>query len=152
VRREIDLEHHLLYISFRNKFIEPREPISTQQLISRLMTDYPHVFQSSVKISYAIATLKTEGLIYEQQQLDAEAYKKCLGETKQQHPKMGEARIKKECLKRIGYRSILLPTELGVIEYCSRVKGYITGRTAKTNIVILDACSTYRVEGEAYGV
>jgi hypothetical protein len=145
MKQDIDLEHHLLYISFRNKFIEPREPISTQQLISRLMTEYPHVFQSSVKISYAIATLKTEGLIYERQQLDAEAYKKCLEENKQQHPKMGEARIKKECLKKLGYKSILMPTETGIIEYCSRVKQYIKERTTKTNTIILDSCSTYRV-------
>ena len=146
MRQEIDLEHHILYIAFKNKFIEPKDPISTQQLISRLMTDYPNVFPSSVKISYAIATLKTEGLIYEQQQLDTEAYNKCIDFMKQQHPRMGEARVRKECLKKIGYRSILLPTELGVIEYCSRVMPYVKERTTKTNTIILDVCSTYKTE------
>jgi hypothetical protein len=146
IHNEIDLEHHILYIAFKNKFIEPKDPISTQQLISRLMTDYPNVFPSSVKISYAIATLKTEGLIYEQQQLDTEAYNKCIDFMKQQHPRMGEARVRKECLKKIGYRSILLPTELGVIEYCSRVMPYVKERTTKTNTIILDVCSTYKTE------
>jgi hypothetical protein len=147
VKPEIDLEQHLLYLAFRNKFIDPRDPISTQQIISRLMTEYPNVFPSSVKISYAISTLKTEGLIYEQQQLDTEAYNKCVDSMKQQHPRMGEPRIKKECLKRVGYKSILLPTELGVIEYCSRVTPHVKERTTKTNIIIADVCSTYRVEG-----
>jgi hypothetical protein len=148
MKYDIDLRQHILFIAFRNKFIEPSSPESTQELIARLMVDYPQVFPNSTKISYTIAALKTEGLIYEQQQLDTESYNRCIEETKQQHPKMGEARVRKECLKRIGYRSILLPTELGVIEYCSRVKPYITGRTTKTNIIILDVCSTYRVEGE----
>jgi hypothetical protein len=151
MKYDIDLRQHILFMSFRNKFIEPRAPESTQELIARLMVDYPHVFQSSVKISYTIAALKTEGLIYEQQQLDVEAYNKCLDSMKQQHPRMGEQRIRKECLKKIGYRSILMPTELGVIEYCSRVKPYITERTTKTNIIILDTCKTYS-EGEHYGV
>jgi hypothetical protein len=66
---------------------------------------------------------------------------------KQQHPKMSEARMKKECLKKLGYKSILMPTELGVIEYCSRVKPYVKERTTKTNIIILDTCKTYS-EGE----
>jgi hypothetical protein len=147
MKQDIDLRQHILFIAFRNKFIETRAPTTTQELISRLMVDYPHVFQNSVKISYTIAALKTEGLIYEQQQLDTESYNRCIEETKQQHPKMGEARVRKECLKRIGYRSILLPTELGVIEYCSRVKPYVKERTTKTNVIILDVCKTYS-EGE----
>jgi len=144
VRQEIDLEHHILYIAFKNKFIEPRAPESTQELIARLMVDYPHIFQSSVKISYTIATLKTEGLIYEQQELDVEAYNKCLDSMKQQHPRMNEARVRKECLKKIGYKSILMPTELGIIEYCSRVKPYVKEKTTKTNIIIIDVCKTYK--------
>jgi hypothetical protein len=147
MRQEIDLEHHLLYIAFKNKFIEPRDQISTQQLISRLMVEYPHIFPNSTKIMYAIASMKTQGLIYEEHQIDKEGLQKCLEETRQQHPKMGEARIKKECYKKLGLKGILLPTEAGIIEYCSRVKGYITGRTTKTNTIILDVCSTYKVEG-----
>jgi hypothetical protein len=147
VRQELDLEHHILYISFKNKFLEPRVPTTTQELIARLMVEYPQVFPSSVKISYTIAALKTEGLIYEQQQLDTESYNKCIEETRQQHPRMSEVRVRKECLKRIGYKSILLPTELGIIEYCSRVKPYVKERTTRTNIIILDVCSTYKMEG-----
>jgi hypothetical protein len=147
VKQEIDLEHHLLYISFRNKHIHPEDPVSTQQLISRLMTEYPQVFPSSSKISYTIAALKTQGLIYEQQRLDVEAFKKCIEETKQQHPKMGEPKVRRECLRKVGYTSILLPTESGIIEYCSRVKPYVKERTTKTNIIILDTCKTYS-EGE----
>jgi hypothetical protein len=147
MKYDIDLRQHILYLAFRNKFIEPRAPATTQELIARLMVDYPHVFPTSVKISYTIAALKTEGLIYEQQQLDTESYNKCLDSMKQQHPRMGEARVRKECLKRLGYKSILMPTELGVIEYCSGVKPYITERTTKTNIIILDTCKTYS-EGE----
>jgi hypothetical protein len=143
MKQDIDLEQHILYLAFRNKFIDPQNPISTQQLIARLMVEYPHIFLSSVKISYTIAALKTEGLIYEQQQLDVEAYNRCIEETRQQHPKMKEINIKKECLKRIGYRSILMPTELGVIEFCSKVKHYVKERTTKTNIIILDTCKTY---------
>jgi len=148
MRQEIDLEQHLLFIAFKNKFITPQDPESTQELIARLMVDYPNVFQSSVKISYTIAALKTEGLIEEQQLFDRAAYEKCLEETRQQHPRMSEARVRKECLKKVGYRSILMPTELGIIEYCSRVKPYVRERTTKTNIIILDTCKTYEVEGE----
>ena len=148
MRQEIDLEHHILYIAFKNKFIDPQFPISTQQLISRLMVEYPHIFPNSTKIMYAIASMKTQGLIYEEHQIDQEGLQKCLEEIKQQHPKMGEARIKKECYKKLGLKGILLPTELGIVEYCSRVKHYITGRTTKTNIVILDVCKTYKMEGE----
>jgi hypothetical protein len=148
VRQEIDLRQHILFIAFRNMFIDPKTPITTQELIAKLMTEYPHVFLSSTKISYMIASLKTEGIIYEQQELDKESFTKCLEETKQQHPRMGEARVRKECLKKIGYRSILLPTELGVIEYCSRVMPYIKERTTKTNVIILDVCKTYKVEGD----
>jgi len=148
MKYDIDLEQHILFIAFKNKFIEPSSPESTQELIARLMVDYPHVFPSSVKISYAIAALKTEGLIEEQQLFDRAAYEKCLEETRQQHPRMSEQRLRRECLKKIGYRSILLPTELGVIEYCSRVKPYVKERTTKTNIIILDVCKTYEVEGE----
>lgn len=147
MRQELDLEHHIFFIAFRNKFLTPQDPISTQELISRLMVDYPHIFPSSVKISYTIAALKTEGLIYEQQQLDTEAYNKCLENMRQQHPRMSEVRIKKECLKKLGYRSILMPTELGVIEYCSKVMPYIKERTTKTNTIILDVCKTYKTEG-----
>jgi hypothetical protein len=143
VKDDIDLRQHILYLAFRNKFIEPRAPTTTQELIARLMTEYPHVFPSSVKISYTIAALKTEGLIYEQQQLDTESYNKCLESMRQKHPKMGEERLRRECLKKLGYRSILMPTELGVIEYCSRVMPYIKERTTKTNIIIIDVCKTY---------
>jgi len=143
LKDNIDLEHHLLFIAFKNKFITPQDPVTTQELISRLMVDYPHVFPSSVKISYAIAALKTEGLIYEQQQLDTESYNKCLEETRQKHPRMSEARVRKECLKKIGYKSILMPTELGIIEYCSRVMPYLKDRSTRTNIIIIDVCKTY---------
>ena len=143
MKDNIDLEHHLLFIAFKNKFITPQDPVTTQELISRLMVDYPHVFPSSVKISYAIAALKTEGLIYEQQQLDTESYNKCLEETRQKHPRMSEARVRKECLKKIGYKSILMPTELGIIEYCSRVMPYLKDRSTRTNIIIIDVCKTY---------
>ena len=57
---------------------------------------------------------------------------------------MGEQRIRKECLKKIGYKSILMPTELGIIEYCSRVKPYVKEKTTKTNIIIIDVCKTYK--------
>ena len=148
MRQDLDLEHHLLYTAFRNKFIEPRDPTSTQQLISRLMVEYPHIFPNSTKIMYAIASMKTQGLIYEEHHIDQEGLQKCLEEMKTQHPKRSEARIKKECYKKLGLKGIILPTELGVIEYCSRVKPYIIGRATKTNIVILDVCSTYKMEGE----
>ncbi len=146
MKHEIDLEHHLLFVAFRNKFIEPRAPISTQELIARLMVEYPHIFPSSVKAMYAIASTKTQGLIYEEHVIDKEGLEKCIEEMKQQHPKMGEARIKKECYKKLGLKGILLPTEPGIIEFCSRVKPYVTGRTTKTNIIILDVCSTYKGE------
>jgi hypothetical protein len=148
VRHDIDLEHHILFIAFKNKFIDPQFPISTQQLISRLMVEYPHIFPSSVKVMYAIASMKTQGLIYEEHIIDKEGLQKCLEDMKREHPKMGESRIKKECYKKLGLKGILLPTEAGIIEYCSRVKPYITGRTTKTNIIILDVCSTYKMEGE----
>jgi hypothetical protein len=112
------------------------------------MTEYPHTFPNSTKISYTIAALKTEGLIEERQQLDTESYNKCLESMKQQHPKMGEQRIRKECLKKLGYKSILLPTELGVIEFCSRVKPYIKDRSTRTNTIIIDVCKTYKAEGD----
>lgn len=146
MKQEIDLEHHLLFIAFKNKFIDPQFPISTQQLISRLMVEYPHIFPSSIKIMYAIASMKTQGLIYEEHVIDKEGLQKCLEDMKTQHPKMGEARIKKECYKKLGLKGILLPTEAGIIEYCSRVKPYITGRTTKTNIIITDVCKTYKGE------
>jgi hypothetical protein len=148
MRQEIDLEQHLLFTAFKNKFIDPQYPISTQELIARLMVEYPNIFQSSVKISYTIAALKTEGLIEEQQLFDKAAYEKCLEETRQQHPRMSEARVRKECLKKIGYRSILMPTELGVIEFCSRVKPYIKERSTRTNSRILDICETYETGGK----
>jgi hypothetical protein len=147
VRQDLDLEHHILYISFKNKFLEPKDPISTQQLISRLMVEYPHIFPSSVKILYAIASMKTQGLIYEEHVIDREGLQKCLEEMKTQHPKMKESNIKKECYKKLGLKGIILPTEAGIIEYCSRVKPYIVGRTTKTNIIILDMCKTYKAEG-----
>ncbi len=146
MRHDIDLEHHLLFISFKNKFITPQDPISTQQLISRLMVEYPHIFPSSVKIMYAIASMKTQGLIYEEHVIDKEGLEKCIEETRQQHPKMKESNIKKECYKKLSLKGILLPTEAGIIEYCSRVKPYITGRTTKTNIIITDICKTYKGE------
>jgi hypothetical protein len=142
-QQEIDLEHHLLFIAFRNKFITPQDPISTQQLIARLMTEYPHIFQTSIKISYTIASMKTQGLIYEEFKFDSESLQKCLEETRQQHPKMKDSSVKKECYKKVGMRGIILPTEEGIVEYCSRVRPYITGRSTKTNIIILDTCKTY---------
>jgi hypothetical protein len=142
-QQDIDLEQHLLFIAFKNKFITPKDPTSTQQLISRLMTDYPQVFPSSTKISYAISMLKTEGLVYEELLLDKEAYQRCIEDMKQKHPKMGEESIRSKCLRKLGYKSILMPTELGVVEFCSRVKRYIKERTTRTNIIILDTCKTY---------
>jgi len=144
VRQELDLEHHLLFIAFKNKFIEPSNPESTQQLISRLMVEYPNTFPSSIKILYAIASMKTQGLIYEEMKIDSEGLQKCMDEMKTQHPKMGEQRIKKECYKRLGLKGVILPTEAGIIEYCNRVKPYIAGRTTKTNIIITDVCKTYK--------
>jgi hypothetical protein len=146
VRQELDLEHHLLFVAFKNKFITPENPESTQELIARLMVEYPHVFPSSVKVMYAIATLKTEGLIYEEHQIDKEGLEKCIEETRRQHPRAKDTTIKKECYKKLGLKGILLPTEAGIIEYCSRVKGYLKERTTKTNIIITDVCKTYKGE------
>jgi hypothetical protein len=146
VRHEIDLEHHILFIAFKNKFIDPQDPVTTHELIARLMVEYPHIFQSSVKIMYAIASMKTQGLIYEEHQIDKEGLEKCIEETRQQHPKMSEARIKKECYKKLGLKGILLPTEIGIIEYCSKVMNYVKERTTKTNVIILDVCKTYKGE------
>jgi len=146
IHNEIDLEHHLLFIAFKNKYIDPRSPISTQELISNLMINYPYVFQSSLKISYTISTLKTEGLVYEKQELDVEAYNKCVEDIKQKHKRMSEDRIRKECLRKLGYRSIILPTEAGVIEFCNRVSKYVKDRATKTNIIIIDVCKTYKGE------
>ena len=147
MKPEIDLEHHLLFIAFKNKFIEPKYPTSTQQLISKLMVEYPQIFPSSIKILYTIASMKAQGLIYEEQQIDKEGLEKCIEETRQQHPKMKETTIKKECYKKLGLKGIIMPTEAGVIEYCSRVKPYITWRATRTNIIITDVCSTYKTEG-----
>jgi hypothetical protein len=61
---------------------------------------------------------------------------------------MKESNIKKECYKKVGVRGIILPTEAGIIEYCSRVKPYIVERSTITNKRILDVCETYKVEGE----
>ena len=146
MKQDIDLEQHLLFIAFKNKFIEPKYPTSTQQLISKLMIEYPQVFPSSTKILYTIASMKAQGLIYEEQQIDKEGLEKCIEETKQQHPRMKETTIKKECYKKLGLKGVILPTEAGIIEFCSRVKGYIVGRTTKTNIIIADVCSTYKTE------
>jgi hypothetical protein len=143
MKQDIDLEQHILFVAFKNKFITPQDQESTQQLISRLMVDYPQVFTSSLKISYAISMLKTEGLIYEEQRLDKEAYERCIEDMKQKHPKMREESIRTKCLRKLGYKSILMPTELGVIEFCSRAKRYIKERTTKTNIIIIDVCKTY---------
>ena len=110
------------------------------------MINYPHIFQSSLKISYTISMLKTDGLIYENQVLDVEAFNKCVEDTKQKHKRMGEDRVKKECLRKLGYKSIILPTELGVIEFCNRVSKYITDRVTKTNTIILDVCKTYQTQ------
>jgi hypothetical protein len=148
MRQELDLEHHILYTAFKNKFITPEDQESTQQLISRLMVDYPHIFPSSLKISYAIASMKTQGLIYEEFKIDNEGLQKCLEETRQQHPKMKDSNVKKECYRKLGLKAIIQPTEAGIAEYCSRVKPYIAGRTTRTNTIILDVCKTYKVEGE----
>ena len=110
------------------------------------MINYPHVFQSSLKISYTISMLKTEGLIYENQMLDVEAFNKCVEDMKQKHKKMGEDKIRKECLRKLGYKSIILPTEPGVVEFCNRVLKYITDRVTKTNTIILDVCKTYQTQ------
>jgi len=144
IPNEIDLEQHLLFIAFKNKHIDPRNPVSTQELISNLMIDYPYIFQSSLKISYTIAMLKTEGLIYEHQLLDVEAYNKCVEDIKQKHKRMGEDKIRKTCLKKLGYKSIILPTEPGVIEFCNRVSKYVKDRASKTNTIIIDVCKTYQ--------
>jgi hypothetical protein len=143
MKQEIDLEHHLLYTAFKNKFITPEDQESTQQIISRLMVDYPQVFPSSTKISYAISMLKTEGLIYEELRIDKEAYDKCVEDMRQKHPRMGEESVRTKCLKKIGYKSILMPTELGIIEYCSKTSRYIKDKSTKTNIIIIDVCKTY---------
>jgi hypothetical protein len=148
LKQEIDLEHHLLFIAFKNKFITPQDPESTQQLISRLMVEYPNIFPNSTKIMYAIASMKTQGLIYEEMKIDNEGLQKCMDEMKQKHPKMGEQRIKKECYKKLGLKGVILPTELGIIEYCSRVMPYLKDRSTRTNIIIIDVCKTYKAEGE----
>jgi ribosomal protein S8 len=145
---EVDLHHHILFIAFKNKFIEPRNPTSTQELISKLMTEYPHIFPSSTKISYTIAMMKTEGYVAEEQILDKEGYQKCIEEYLAQHPKATENRARKECIKKLGYKSILYITEGGVVEYCERVKPYVREPATKINRVILDVCNTYKAEGE----
>jgi hypothetical protein len=147
VKQDLDLEHHLLFVAFKNKFITQKDPTSTQQLTSKLMVEYPHVFPSSVKIMYAIASMKNQGLIYEEFKVNDEELQKCLEDMKQQHPKMSEARVKKECYKQVGLKGIILPTEAGIIEYCSRVKPYVKDRTTKTNVIITDVCKTYKAEG-----
>jgi hypothetical protein len=148
MRQEIDLEQHLLFTAFKNKFIQPQAPESTQELIARLMVEYPQTFPNSTKILYTIAAMKMEGLIEEQQQFNKQEFEKCLEEMKQQHPKMKESNVKKECYKKVGVKGIILPTEVGVIEFCSRVKPYIKDRSTKTNIIILDTCKTYEIGGE----
>jgi hypothetical protein len=143
MRQELDLEHHILYTAFKNKFITPEDPTTTQQLIARLMTEYPHIFQTSIKISYTIASMKTQGLIYEEFKIDNEGLQKCVEETRQQHPKMKDSNIRKECYRKLGLKAIIQPTEEGIVEYCSRVRQYVKDRTTKTNIIILDTCKTY---------
>jgi ribosomal protein S8 len=167
-RPEIDLPHHILFIAFKNKFITPKDPTTTQELISRLMTEYPHIFPNSTKISYTIAMMKTEGYVAEKQVIDKEGYEKCIKEYLAEHPKASENRARKECVRKLGYKSILYITEGGVVEYCGRVKPYVRGavtavrvadattgaerkilRGPRVNLKILEVCDTYRAEGEA---
>jgi hypothetical protein len=148
MKHDIDLEHHLLYTAFKNKFIAADDPVTTQQLISRLMVEYPHIFPSSLKISYAIASMKTEELIYEEFKVDNEGLQKCLEETRQQHPKMKESNIRKECYRKLGLKAIIQPTEEGIVEYCSRVRQYVKDKSTKTNIIIIDVCKTYSQGGQ----
>jgi len=119
---EIDLPLYLLYVAFYNRFINPQNPISTQELMVRLMVSYPHVFHTSLKITYAIKNLKTAGYIVEGVDIDKEAYEKCVETAKEKHPRKSESKIRTECMGKVGYRAILLITETGVAEYCDKVK------------------------------
>ena len=144
---EIDLEQHLLYVAFRNKFIEPQNPVTTQELIAKLMVEYPKTFPSSIKIMYTVTSMKMAGLIEEELRFDKQEYEKCLEETRREHPKMKESNIKKECYKKVGVKGVILPTEAGAIEFCSRDKPYLVGRTTPANKRILDVCESYDTGG-----
>jgi hypothetical protein len=119
---ELDLNLHILYVAFYNRFIKPQAPISTQELMVRLMVSYPHIFHTTHKISYAISTLKTQGYIVEGIDIDKDAYAKCVETVKQKHSRKTDSKIRKECMSKVGYRSILIVTELGVAQYCDKVK------------------------------
>ena len=119
---EVDLPLHLLYVGFYNRFINPNNPISTQELMVRLMVSYPHIFQTSLKITYAIKNLKTAGYLVEGVDIDKEAYEKCVETMKEKHSRKAESRVRTECMGKVGYRAILIITETGVAYYCERAK------------------------------
>jgi hypothetical protein len=113
------------------------------------MTEYPHLFPNSTKISYTIAMMKTEGYVTEKQILDTESYEKCIKEHLARHPRASENRARKECVRKLGgYKSILYITEGGVIDYCERVKPYVREPATWVNLKILEVCGTYKTEGE----
>jgi hypothetical protein len=148
-RPEINLELHILFTAFKNRFITPQDPTSTQELISRLMTEYSHIFPNSTKISYTIAMMKTEGYVTEKQILDTESYEKCIKEYLARHPRASENRARKACVRKLGgYKSILYITEGGVIDYCGRVKPYVREPATRVNLKILEVCRTYKTEEE----
>ena len=146
---DIDLELHILFLAFRNTFLNPNHRETTQHLMSRLMTEYPHIFQTTIKISYTITSLKRDGLVAEELVFDREAYRKCLEKQQAEHPRMSRKRLEKECLRKVGYSGVLKLTEAGVIHYCERVLKHLDQTsTAKTNKAIINVCREYKTEAE----
>jgi hypothetical protein len=144
----VDLELRILFAAFNNKFINPQAPITTQELISKLMIDYPDTFPNSRKISYTIAALKNLGFIEEDVKVNEEELNECLKKMREEHPKMSDEKIKKKCLKQVGYQSVLLPTKTGIVRFCQKVVPFIKGGSGKTNTVIIDVCRNYIAENQ----
>jgi hypothetical protein len=142
----VDLELRILFVAFSNKFINPQAPITTQELISQLMIDYPDTFPSSRKISYTIAALKNLGFIEEDVKVNEEEFNECLKKMREEHPKMSDEKIEKKCRKQVGYQSVLLPTETGIVKFCQKVVPFIKGGSGKTNMIIIDVCQNYIAE------
>jgi hypothetical protein len=142
----VDLELRILFVAFSNKFINPQAPITTQELISQLMIDYPDTFPSSRKISYTIAALKNLGFIEEDVKVNEEEFNECLKKMREEHPRMNDETIKKKCLKQVGYQSVLLPTRAGVVRFCRKVAPFVESGSGKTNMIIIDVCRNYMAE------
>jgi hypothetical protein len=117
--------------------------------MSRLMTEYPHIFPNTIKISYTITSLKREGYIAEELVFDREAYSKCLEKLLTEHPRMSRKRLEKECLRRVGYSGVLKLTEIGIIYYCEKVLKHLDPTsTSRTNKAIINVCREYKTEAE----